>query len=69
MLWSLRDLTIVGTWCYWVYDFDRVAAQIASGGLPVERVITSSVALEDSPAAFERLASGTADEIKVLVAQ
>ena len=69
MLWSLHDLTIVGTWCYWVYDFDRVAAQIAAGKLPVERVITSSVGLDDSPGAFERLASGAADEIKVLVAQ
>src|SRR3954452_8749323 len=67
MLWSLNDLTIVGTWCYWVYDFDRVAAQIAGGSLPVERVITSSVSLDEAPRAFERLASGTADEIKVLV--
>lgn len=67
MVWSLNDLTIVGTWCYWVYDFDRVAAQIAAGSLPVERVLTSNVALADSPEAFERLASGAADEIKVLV--
>ena len=69
MLWSLNDLTIVGTWCYWVYDFDRIAAQIAAGDLPVERVITSNVALEEAPGAFARLASGSADEIKVLVAQ
>jgi (R,R)-butanediol dehydrogenase/meso-butanediol dehydrogenase/diacetyl reductase len=69
MLWSLNDLSIIGTWCYWVYDFDRVAAQIAGGGLPVERVITGTVGLDDAPDAFERLASGTADEIKVLVAQ
>src|SRR5262249_25262579 len=69
MLWSLNDLTIVGTWCYWVYEFDRVAAQIASGSLPVERVITSNVALDDAPDAFERLVSGTADEIKILVEQ
>jgi len=69
MLWSLNDLTIVGTWCYWVYDFQRIASQIAAGSLPVERVITSSVTLDDSPDAFARLASGTADEIKVLVDQ
>ncbi|HEY1366289.1 MAG TPA: 2,3-butanediol dehydrogenase [Gaiellaceae bacterium] len=69
MLWSLNDLSIVGTWCYWVYDFDRIAAQIAAGSLPVERVITSSVGLEDAPDAFARLASGAADEIKILVAQ
>ena len=52
MLWSLNDLTIVGTWCYWVYDFDRIAAQIAAGDLPVERVVTSSVTLDDAPDAF-----------------
>jgi (R,R)-butanediol dehydrogenase/meso-butanediol dehydrogenase/diacetyl reductase len=69
MLWSLNDLTIVGTWCYWVYDFDRIAAQIAAGDLPVERVVTSSVGLADAPDAFARLASGSADEIKVLVEQ
>jgi (R,R)-butanediol dehydrogenase / meso-butanediol dehydrogenase / diacetyl reductase len=69
MLWSLNDLTIVGTWCYWVYEFDRVAAQIAAGSLPVERVVTSKVELDGAPGAFERLASGTADEIKILVEQ
>jgi len=69
MLWSLNDLTIVGTWCYWVYDFDRIAAQIGAGDLPVERVVTGNVGLDDAPDAFARLASGTADEIKVLVDQ
>jgi len=69
MLWSLNDLSIIGTWCYWVYDFDRIAAQIGAGSLPVERVVTSTVGLDDAPDAFARLASGAADEIKVLVAQ
>ena len=69
MLWALNDLTIVGTWCYWVYDFDRIAAQIATGDLPVERVVTSEVDLDGAPDAFARLASGAADEIKVLVEQ
>jgi (R,R)-butanediol dehydrogenase/meso-butanediol dehydrogenase/diacetyl reductase len=69
MLWALNDLTIVGTWCYWVYGFDRIAAQIAAGDLPVERVVTSTATLDGAPDAFARLASGTADEIKVLVDQ
>jgi (R,R)-butanediol dehydrogenase/meso-butanediol dehydrogenase/diacetyl reductase len=69
MLWALNDLTIVGTWCYWVYDFDRIAAQIAAGDLPVERVVTGTVTLDGAPDAFARLASGTADEIKVLIDQ
>jgi (R,R)-butanediol dehydrogenase/meso-butanediol dehydrogenase/diacetyl reductase len=67
MLWSLNDLTIVGTWCYWVYDFERIAAQIATGQLPVENIITNTVGLDEAPAAFAALASGAAAEIKVLV--
>jgi (R,R)-butanediol dehydrogenase / meso-butanediol dehydrogenase / diacetyl reductase len=69
MLWALNDLTIVGTWCYWVYDFDRIAAQIAAGDLPVEVDTTRHDALDGAPEAFARLASGTADEIKVLIDQ
>ena len=69
MLWALNDLTIVGTWCYWVYDFDRIAAQISAGDLPVERVVTSTVTLDRAPDMFARLASGAADEMKVLVDQ
>ena len=69
MLWALNDLTIVGTWCYWVYDFDRIAAQIAAGDLPVERVVTSTHSLDEAPDAFAMLASGSADEIKVLIDQ
>jgi (R,R)-butanediol dehydrogenase/meso-butanediol dehydrogenase/diacetyl reductase len=69
MLWALNDLTIVGTWCYWVYDFDRIAAQIAAGDLPVERVVTSTHSLDAAPDAFASLASGSADEIKVLIDQ
>jgi len=68
-LWSLNDLTIVGTWCYWVNDFDRIASQIGAGSLPVERVVTSAVTLDGAPEAFARLASGTADEIKVQIDQ
>jgi (R,R)-butanediol dehydrogenase/meso-butanediol dehydrogenase/diacetyl reductase len=67
MLWALNDLTIVGTWCYGVNDWPRIAAQIASGRLPVERVITGRLPIADAPAGFERLASGSAQDIKVLV--
>ena len=31
MLWAVNDLTIVGTWCYWVYDFDRIAGPDRGG--------------------------------------
>src|SRR5207237_6081500 len=67
MLWALNDLTIVGTWCYWVYDFDRIAAQIAAGDLPVERVVTSNVTLGEAAEPFAPLASAAAAEIKILI--
>lgn len=69
MLWALNDLTIVGTWCYWVFDFDRIAASIATGSLPVEKVVTSTVPLDAAPDAFALLASGAADQIKILIDQ
>ena len=64
MIWALNDLTIVGTWCYWVYDFDRIAAQIAAGDLPVERVVTSAVTLDGAPDDVRpaRLGRGGRDE-------
>lgn len=36
MLWTLNDLTIVGTWCYGVNVWPQVIAQIEAGRLPVE---------------------------------
>ena len=68
MLWALNDLTIVGSWCYGVNDWPRVAAQIASGRLPVERIVTGRLPLEQAEAGFERLTSETPDEMKVLIA-
>jgi (R,R)-butanediol dehydrogenase / meso-butanediol dehydrogenase / diacetyl reductase len=67
MVWALNDLTIVGTWCYGVNDWPRLVAQVASGRLPVERVITGRTTLSEASSAFARLASGSADDLKVLI--
>jgi (R,R)-butanediol dehydrogenase/meso-butanediol dehydrogenase/diacetyl reductase len=45
MLWALNDLKIVGSWCYGVNDWPRVAAQIAAGRLPVERIVTGRLGM------------------------
>jgi (R,R)-butanediol dehydrogenase / meso-butanediol dehydrogenase / diacetyl reductase len=65
---ALKDLTLIGTWCYPVQDFPRVAGLVASGRLPTERVISSVVPLESAVSGgFERLITRGAGEVKVLI--
>jgi (R,R)-butanediol dehydrogenase/meso-butanediol dehydrogenase/diacetyl reductase len=65
---SLKDLAIVGTWCYPIYDWPRILGLIASGRCPVERVVTSQIAMEDVVAgAFEPLLDPRGTEMKVMV--
>ena len=65
---ALKDLTLIGTWCYPVQDFPRVAGLVASGRLPVERVISSVVPLEAAvDGGFERLITRGTGEVKVLI--
>jgi len=67
MLWALNDLKIVGSWCYGVNDWPRVAAQIASGRLPVERVVTGRLPMNEAESGFERLTSGATEDMKILI--
>ena len=68
MLLAHRDLTLVGTWCYPVTDFPRIARLIASGRFPVERIVTAQIAMHDIvERGFEALLSPTGDQVKVLV--
>jgi (R,R)-butanediol dehydrogenase/meso-butanediol dehydrogenase/diacetyl reductase len=66
--WTLKDLTICGTWSFNFYDTPKLLGQIASGVLPVERIVTRHIGLdrivEDG---FEALADPAGDQVKVLV--
>jgi (R,R)-butanediol dehydrogenase/meso-butanediol dehydrogenase/diacetyl reductase len=67
-LLALKDMTLVGTWCYPVQDFPRIVALVAGGRLPVERVISSAVPLESAvTGGFERLVTRGTGEVKVLI--
>jgi (R,R)-butanediol dehydrogenase / meso-butanediol dehydrogenase / diacetyl reductase len=66
---ALREITLAGVWCFAVHDFSRIAAQVARGTYPVERVVTSKIALSDVVAdGFDALVDPGGDQIKVLVA-
>jgi (R,R)-butanediol dehydrogenase / meso-butanediol dehydrogenase / diacetyl reductase len=65
---SNRDLTLIGTWCYPVYDWPRMIALISSGRLPVERALTEVIAADDIvPRGFDRLLDPEGDAQKLLV--
>ncbi|MFK3724309.1 zinc-binding dehydrogenase [Pseudomonas monteilii] len=68
MKWALKDLTVEATWCWPSYSFPRVASMIESGVLPVEKVMTSQIAMDDIvEKGFEKLLDPAGDEMKILV--
>jgi (R,R)-butanediol dehydrogenase / meso-butanediol dehydrogenase / diacetyl reductase len=68
MIWAQNDLTIVGTWCYRVYDWPRIASMIRSGAFPVEKVVSARIRLDDVvPEGFDVLTDPSADAQKILV--
>ena len=64
MFW--KELEVRGARVYEPEDYERAIELLASGTLPVERLITRVEPLERVPAVFDELAAGTGD-MKVLV--
>jgi (R,R)-butanediol dehydrogenase/meso-butanediol dehydrogenase/diacetyl reductase len=65
---TLRDVTLKGVYCYPVTSWPRVIRMIASGRLPVERIVTAQIALDDVvEKGFEALLDPNGSEVKVLV--
>lgn len=67
--WTWKDLTIAGIWSFKFYDTPRILRQMASGKLPVERIITSKIKVVDVVSrGIERLADPMGEQVKILVA-
>ena len=65
---SLKDLSVIGTWCYPIQDWPRIIGLIASGRFPVEKVVSARIDSERIvPDGFEALLDPEGDEMKVLV--
>ncbi|MDQ4490809.1 2,3-butanediol dehydrogenase [Sinomonas sp. ASV486] len=67
---SNLDLSLIGTWCYPVYDWPRITALVASGKYPVEKVLTEVIDVDNIvEGGFERLLDpeGTAQKLLVRV--
>lgn len=66
---TAKDLTITGRNAYPITFWPRVIRLVASGALPVERVVTKTVDLDDIVNdGFERLLDPQGDDVKILVA-
>lgn len=65
---ALKDCTMVGTWCYNIYDFPRYLAVMGTGDFPVERVISAKISLENIvDKGFEVLINPQGSATKILV--
>lgn len=65
---SLREISLVGTWCYPVVDWPRLINLVAAGRYPVERVVTGQIAISDVvDKGFEALCDPAGSQVKVLV--
>lgn len=63
-----REIALVGVYAYPVTSFPEVAAQVASGALPVQRIVTSRIGLEDVVSkGFEALADPAGGDVKILL--
>jgi len=68
MILSEHDISLIGTWCYPVTDWPRIIDLIGRVGLPVEKVVTKDIDIEDIVNdGFETLLSPTGDQVKVLI--
>ena len=63
-----RDITLAGSWCYQTTMWPRVIGLVASGKLPVERVISARIGLDDAVrSGFDVLTQPGAAALKILV--
>jgi (R,R)-butanediol dehydrogenase / meso-butanediol dehydrogenase / diacetyl reductase len=65
---TLRDLNVRGSNCFPVDSWPRVISLIASGNLPVERVVTAEVSLADGVTnGFDALVDEQGDHVKIVL--
>ena len=68
MALSEKDLTLFGSWCYWITDWPRIIRLVAAGRYPVAKAVTTTIDLENIVAkGFDVLVDPRGDQLKVLV--
>ncbi len=63
-----KDLTLFGSWCYYLTDWPRVIRMVAAGQYPVSKAVTTTIGLADVVTkGFDVLVDPQGDQLKVLV--
>ena len=68
MALSEKDLTLYGSWCWWMTDWPRIIRMVAAGAYPIGKAVTAQIPLDDVVAkGFDTLIDPQGDQLKVLV--
>jgi len=68
MVLANKDLSLFGSWCWYVNDWPRIAKMVAVGQLPIARLVTAQIKLDDVVVkGFDALVNSSSDQLKVLV--
>ncbi len=68
MLLANLDITLHGSWCWYMTDWPRIIRLVASGKYPVSKAVTSTINLPDVVTqGFDVLVDPSGDQLKVLV--
>jgi len=68
MVLSQKDLSLFGSWCFRVTDWPRIIRMIAGGNLPVIKVMTSRISLDEVVTkGFDALVDPAGDQLKILI--
>ena len=68
MMLSERDISLIGSWCWYLTDWPRIIRLASSGKYPIEKIVTSQIPVDEVVAkGFDVLTNPTGDQMKVLV--
>jgi (R,R)-butanediol dehydrogenase/meso-butanediol dehydrogenase/diacetyl reductase len=67
-LWTLKDITIDATWCYYVTMWPRIIAMVQRGIYPIEKIVTARIKAEGFvERGFKALLDPSGNRMKVLI--
>ena len=66
--WVYRDYDICGVWCFNTYDFDASIALVSSGKIPLEKIVTRVMKVDETKEAFDILTADNGNqEVKIQI--